>query len=104
MRDQHLLKADFFDSAKYATATFKSTAVKAVDGGLQVTGDFTMHGTTKPVTFILKGGKKAQIKGQDRIGFWTEFTLRRTEFGMSFGIGLIGDEVFVAIAFEGVKK
>ena len=52
-RDQHLRTADFFDVEKYPEMVFKSTAVRNVDGGLEVTGDFTLHGVTQPVTFTL---------------------------------------------------
>jgi polyisoprenoid-binding protein YceI len=101
-RDDHLRTADFFDVKKFPEAVFTSTSVKSVNDGWQVTGDFSLHGVTKPVSFILKGGKTTENKGQTRIGFWTEFSLRRTEFGMSNMVGLVGDEVFVAISFEGV--
>src|SRR5437879_3709531 len=50
-RDDHLKSPDFFNATQFPTITFKSTAVKPVEGGLEVTGDFTMHGVTKAVTF-----------------------------------------------------
>jgi polyisoprenoid-binding protein YceI len=102
-RDDHLRNKDFFEVDKYPEAKFVSKDVKAVDGSWLVTGDFTMHGVTKPVAFALKGGKSAENKGQIRIGFFTEFTLRRTDFGMNTMVGPVGDEVMVAIAFEAVK-
>ena len=57
-RDDHLRAPDFFDVKKFPNLTFQSTKVKAVDGGYEVTGDFTLHGVTKPLTFTLKGGDK----------------------------------------------
>ncbi|HEX9080989.1 MAG TPA: YceI family protein, partial [Holophagaceae bacterium] len=52
MRDNHLKSPDFFNVAKYPTITFKSTAVEEVaKGKLEITGDFTMHGVTKRITF-----------------------------------------------------
>jgi polyisoprenoid-binding protein YceI len=51
-RDAHLRAADFFEVDTYPTITFKSTKVEAVSGQeYRVTGDFTMHGVTKSVTF-----------------------------------------------------
>ena len=51
-RDKHLRSDAFFDVAKYPTITFKSTSVKEVaKGKLEVTGDFTLHGVTKRITF-----------------------------------------------------
>jgi polyisoprenoid-binding protein YceI len=100
-RDEHLSSGDFFNVAQYPTITFKSTAVKAVDGGYEVKGDLTLHGETKPVTFTLKGGKEAEFpKGMHRTGL----TLKRSEFGMDKLANAIGDEVQISISFEGVKK
>ena len=51
-------------------------AVKPTEGGLEVTGDLTMHGETKPVTFTLKGGNKAEFpKGVKRTGYATDLML-----------------------------
>ena len=58
-RDEHLRSPDFFNVKQFPLLTFKSTAVKATDSGLEVTGDVTMHGVTKPVTFPLVGGRTA---------------------------------------------
>lgn len=104
MRDAHLRNADYFDVKQYPAITFKSTAVKAGKDGYEVTGDFTMHGVTKPITFTLTGGKKAEVKGMQRIGFSTDLVLKRSEYGMKGGIPAIGDEVYISISFEGLKK
>ncbi len=104
MRDDHLKANDYFDAKKYPTMEFKSTKVKAVKQGYEVTGDFTMHGTTKSITFVLEGGKTTEIKGMKRIGFTTQLTLKRSEYGVNGGIPLISDEVGIAISYEGLKK
>ena len=104
MRDQHLRTAEFFDVKQYPTITFKSTSVKEAKDGYQVTGDFTMHGVTKSISFLLTGGKTAEVKGMKRIGFTTDLSVKRSEYGMKGGIPAIGDEVFIAISFEGLKK
>jgi len=109
MRDDHLRNADFFDVQKYPSIIFKSTSVKPVKEGLEVTGDFTMHGVTKPITFTLKGGKETEFPpGKQRVGYSTELVLKRSDFGVGvdpkFKPPSIGDEVYIAIGFEGVKK
>src|SRR2546430_12303679 len=61
-RDAHLRTADFFDADTYPTITFKSTKVEAVSGQeYPVTGDFTMHGVTKSVTFDVEYGGQSHI-------------------------------------------
>jgi len=54
-RDDHLRSPDFFDVKNYPEMTFKSTKVETMDGGYKVTGNFTLHGVTKAITFNLKG-------------------------------------------------
>lgn len=104
-RDTHLKSPDFFDTKQYATLSFKSKSVKPVKDGLEVKGDFTMHGQTKPISFVLKGGKEVDMRGKKQIGFWTDTTIKRSEFGMADKMpGMLGDEIPVSISFEGTKK
>jgi polyisoprenoid-binding protein YceI len=104
-RDAHLCKADFFNATQFPSITFKSTSVKAVKDGYEVKGDLTLHGETKPISFTLKGGKKAQFPpGAQRTGFSTDLTIKRSDFKMDKMLQMIGDEVPVSISFEGVKK
>lgn len=103
-RDDHLRSPDFFNSKQFPQMTFKSTAVKAVEGGYQVTGDMTMHGVTKSITFTLKGGKTVEFpKGMPRTGFTATLMVKRSDFGVG-AAGPIGDEVHIAIGMEGTKK
>lgn len=104
-RDEHLRAPDFFNAKQFPAITFKSTTVKAVKEGYQVSGDLSLHGVTKPVSFILTGGKTAEFpKGTQRIGFSTELTIKRSDFGMDKMLDGIGDEVPISISLEGTKK
>jgi polyisoprenoid-binding protein YceI len=103
-RDNHLRGGDFFNAKQFPAITFTSTAVKPIEEGYEVTGDLTMHGETKPVTFSLKGGRTAEFQGAKRTGFSTDLTLKRSDFGMSKFTGMLGDEVFVSIGLEAAKK
>jgi polyisoprenoid-binding protein YceI len=104
-RDEHLRQPDYFDTKQFPTIEFKSTSTKAVAGGYEVTGDFTMHGTTKKITIVLKGGKEMEFKGMKRVGFSTELSLKRSDFGFDKNaIGPIGDEALIIIDCEGVRK
>ena len=104
-RDDDLRSANFFDVKQFPAMTFKSTAVKKVDAGLEVTGDFTLHGVTKSITFTLVGGQKAEFpKGTQRIGFVTELKLKRSDYGVAKMIPDVGDEVRIFISFEAVQK
>ena len=104
-RDEHLRQPDYFDTKQFPTIEFKSTSTKAIEGGYEVTGDFTMHGKTKKITFVLKGGKEHDFKGTKRVGFSTELSLKRSDFGFDKNaIGPIGDEALILIDCEGVRK
>jgi polyisoprenoid-binding protein YceI len=104
-RDQHLKSPDFFDGKQFPAISFKSTSVRPVDGGYEVTGTLTLHGVTKPVTITLKGGRTAEFpRAVQRTGFVGEFTIKRSEFGMDKMVGPAGDEIYVQISFEGTKK
>lgn len=104
-RDEHLRQPDYFDSKQFPTIDFKSTSVKPVAGGYEVTGDFTMHGKTKKVTIKLEGGKEKEFMGTKRVGFSTELAVKRSDFGFDKkNIGLIGDEALIYIDCEGSRK
>lgn len=87
MRDKHLASPEIFDAEKYPTITFKSTSVKKGKGNsYKITGDLTMHGVTKPVTFdMVYGGTKKDPYGNTKAGFSIKGKLDRTQFGVSYG-------------------
>lgn len=104
-RDEHLRQPDYFDTKQFPTIEFKSTKVKAIEGGYEVTGDFTMHGTTREITIKLMGGKEIESRGVKRIGLSTELKLKRSDYNFDkTAIGAIGDEAIVIIDCEGMSK
>ncbi|MFN9717342.1 MAG: YceI family protein [Planctomycetota bacterium] len=104
-RDEHLRQPDYFDTKQFPTIEFRSTSVKVIDGGYEVTGDFTMHGTTKKITFNLMGGREIVSRDVKRVGFSTELTWKRSAFNFDkTAIGPIGDEAIIIIDCEGMRK
>jgi polyisoprenoid-binding protein YceI len=104
-RDEHLRQPDYFDTKQFPTIEFRSTRVKAIEGGYEVTGNFTMHGTTKEITITLMGGKEIESRGVKRVGFSTELKLKRSDYGFDKNaIGPIGDEAIIIIDCEGMSK
>jgi len=102
-RDKHLKSADFFNVEKYPTLTFKSTAVKKVNGKLQLVGDLTLAGVTKSVTFDVEGPSTPRtMKGKTISGFSASGTLKRSEFifGPKFAPPMLGDEIKFTIDLE----
>jgi polyisoprenoid-binding protein YceI len=105
-RDKHLKSPDFFNVKQFPTSTFKSTAVKATEAGkYEVTGDLTICGVTKPVTFTLtKTGEGDSPFKDHRFGFETNLVIKRGDFGIKFMPELLEDNVWLLISVEGVRK
>jgi polyisoprenoid-binding protein YceI len=107
-RDAHLRSQDFFHVEQYPVITFASTAIAARGGDrYDVTGDLTMRGVTKritlPVTFL---GKARDPWGNEKIGFETETTINRKDYGLTWNAALetggflVGDEVRISVSIQ----
>lgn len=104
--DEHLQNKDFFNSAQFPEVKFVSTSIKVTGRNTgDVTGDLTMLGVTKPVVLQVTFNKSANHPmTQDPVsGFSATTTIKRSEFGMSYGLGMVGDEVKLIIETEGVN-
>lgn len=103
---EHVGTADFLDYAKYPTITFKSTGIeKTGDHTAKITGDMTIHGVTKPVVLdaTFNGGSLHPMMKQYDLGFSATTTIKRSDFGVSGFIPLVGDDIQVAIETEFLK-
>jgi polyisoprenoid-binding protein YceI len=97
-RDAHLRSADFFDVEQFPKLTFQSTAVRRTgDEKLALTGDLTIHGVTRPVTFEVEelgGGKDPW--GNQRLGWSASTTINRKDFGLNWNQVLEAGGVLVS--------
>lgn len=105
-RDQHLRSPDFFAAAEFPQITFKSTKVEPKgEKGATITGDLTLHGVTKPVSIDVTLNKVGpNPRGVPTAGFSGKTTLKRSDFGMKYLQGAIGDEIEIWLEVEGSKK
>lgn len=104
--DEHLKGADFFNVEKFPAMTFKSTAVELTgENTANITGDLTLLGVTKPVVLAVTHNKsdKHAFSGKYVSGFSATATLKRSEFGMGYGLPMVGDDVSVRIEVEGER-
>lgn len=103
--DEHLMKPDFFDVAKFPTATFVSTSVKP-DGATSadITGNLTIHGVTEPVTLEAEffGAGNQPMSKKENVGFVATGTIKRSDFGMGMAVPVVSDaiELKIIAAFE----
>jgi polyisoprenoid-binding protein YceI len=104
--DAHLKAADFLDTAKFPTATFKATAIKLTgQRTADITGDLTLHGVTRPVT-VAATFNQAGVNPVDKtysLGFAGKARIKRTDFGVSAYAPALGDEVILELEAE-LKK
>jgi polyisoprenoid-binding protein YceI len=95
------LKGDqWFDTAKFPKATFVSTQVVPTAEGATVTGNFTLHGITKPVVLHVRfiGAGVNPIDKAYTVGFEATGTIKRSDFGVKTYLPAVGDEVQLSIA------
>lgn len=104
--DKHLKAEDFFNVAKFPTLTFKGSKF-TFDGDkpVAVEGDFTLLGVTKPIKLTISNFKcgphpfsKKPVCGAEVTG-----TIKRSEFGMKYGVPAVGDDIKLLIQVEAGK-
>ena len=104
--DAHMKNADFFNIAEFPTMKFKSTNIKLTGGKTaDITGNLTMIGVTKPVTLHVTFNK-ADIHPFSKeyvAGFAAKAQLKRSDFGMNYGLPLVGDEVEIMLEVEAIR-
>ncbi|HEY9758693.1 MAG TPA: YceI family protein [Oculatellaceae cyanobacterium] len=106
-RDKHLKTADFFDTAKYPTITFKSTKIEPGKDGFKIYGDLTMHGVTKNVVLNAEPlSPVIKAHGALHVGTSATTKINRKEFGLNFnktldnGGAMVGDDVNITLDVE----
>jgi len=106
-RDNHLRTADFFEVEKFPEMSFKSTKVEKKGKDWLVTGDFTMKGVTKQISFpFTVVGVKKDAKGGMKMGVTAETSINRRDFGVNYGSNLpdgtavLSDNIAVVLQLE----
>ncbi len=105
--NEHIQGEDFLDTAKYPTATFKSTKVVFEgDKPVKVEGNLTLKGITKPVTLTVTSFQAMPhpMMKKDAIGANATTKVKRTDFNMGKYAPYVGDDVTIDIALEAISK
>lgn len=107
-RDDHLRSPDFFNARQFPSLSFKSNKVeKTGTDTYRVSGTLTLHGVSKPISFIFKKtGEGKGMQGEYRMGGEVTLTIKRSQFGMTTYLkeGGLSDEVTLLLSFEGIRK
>ncbi len=102
--DDHLRSPDFFAAKDFPEMKFASTSARKVGANMyDVTGTLTIRGVSKPLTAKLEFTGAASMGGGAKAGFEATFTIKRSEFGVNYGVenGALGDDVRVVVCLEG---
>lgn len=111
-RDNHLKSPDFFDIENYKEITFDATSLKKVgEEDFRLTGDLTIKGITKAVTFDVEmGGINKDPWGNEKAGFSLSGKINRKDWGLTWNAALesggvlVGDEVKINAEVQFVKQ
>lgn len=109
-RDHHIRESDFLDAGQYPEIVFQATGyTPASPTQGKLAGDLTLLGQTRPVTLDVTLNKAASYPfghGKHTLGLSASTTIRRSLWGMNYGVerGLVGDEVALSFEFEAVRQ
>ena len=104
--NKHVRSRDFFDVDRYPKMTFKSRSINVLsDRTADILGDLTLHGVTKPVTLhtTFNDARAIDLTRDYRAGFSATAKIKRSDFGMTTYLPLIGDDVDITIEVESVR-
>lgn len=99
-RNDHLKSQDFFSAKEFPNITFKSKSVKKLsETKFEIAGDLTLRGKTAPLTITAENPSTSK----ELAALETTFTIKRSDFGITYGAGALGEEVTLIIALEAAK-
>ncbi|WP_297505925.1 YceI family protein, partial [Ferrovum sp.] len=104
---EHIQEADFLDTEKFPTATFKGDSVKFTgDTPTEIDGILTLKGISHPVALKITSFKCMlhPLLHKDACGGDAETHVKRSDFGMSKYVPYVGDDVTITVSVEAIKK
>lgn len=109
-RDGHVRGEDFLDAENHPELTFKADSITASGEEFEITGDLTIRGVTKTVTFETEfGGQAVDPFGMTRAGFSANTVISRKEFGLTWNVALeaggvlVSDKVKISLDISAIK-
>jgi polyisoprenoid-binding protein YceI len=106
-RDEHLRTPDFFNAKEFPHVTYKGTAKWSGEWPTEVQGQLTLVGVTRPVNLqvdYFNCVPDPRVKGKGEVcGGNATGLIKRSDFGMKFGIPAVSDEIRLLIQFEALR-
>lgn len=105
-RDDHLRSPDFFNVVEFPEMTFKSTKVTFKGKGATIVGNLTLMGITKSVTLDVASINCGvhPFNKKNVCGFDASASIKRSDFGIKYGLPAIGDDINISLEVEAVKN
>lgn len=105
LRDDHLKGPEFFDVRAFPEIEFRSVKLSNDGDDFTAEGTLALHGVKKDITIKLtKIGIGEGPRGKTRAGFFSKFSVKRSDFGMKSLPTIIGNEIAITLSFEGILK
>lgn len=108
MRDDHLLRDDFFDVEKFPSMTFESTSIEKISNeNYKMNGKLQIKDVTKDVTFdVVYGGSVVDSNGTEIVGFVANNTINRLDYNILYGQdgAGVGTDVYITLFLEFKKE
>lgn len=107
VRDRHLQSADFLNAAQHPRLTFTLDAVREDGERVEVLGELTLNGVTRPIAFTATPGGTAQdAYGHDRVGLQLDGVISRRDYGIAIDsdAALVGDEIELEVDLSLVRE
>jgi polyisoprenoid-binding protein YceI len=105
--DDHMKNSDFFDVENHPLMQFKSTEIEITgENTANINGELTLLGITKPVSLQTTFNKAGVHPFNNKYiaGFSARTVIKRSEWGMNYGLPVIGDEVEIMLEVEGIRQ
>ncbi len=100
-RDEHLLGPDFLDAKQFPELKFTSTEVSKLGDTWRAKGSLDFHGTRKSITIDFEKTGESEGRGGSKVlGFHSQFTIDRTDWGITYGPGALGNDIDVTVSLE----
>ena len=106
-RNDHLKSPDFFNVKQFPEMKFSANKVAYSNTGepTKITGTLTLHGETNPVILDVQAiGAGKDPWGGYRVGYKATTTIKRSDYGMKFMLGGIGDKISIVLNIEAIKN
>jgi polyisoprenoid-binding protein YceI len=105
--NEHMKSADFFYVTEFPEMSFESNEIKITgENEAEITGDLTLLGITNPVKLYVRHNKTGEhpMTGNYISGFSARGKIKRSDFGMTYGLPGVGDQVNLRLEVEAIRQ